>query len=192
MMSDHARRFFEVELRNERDGGVSPATIGSAIESANQAPTDVLDSWMGRMSVRGESANEAAGTLRSELANLRDRFGGGFRLQELLDLADQQPIEFICFKCGCHELEEVRTGVVIVSRVVGRLPGEQLFMYGDRNHTTNESAPHYRCGACQQHIADDQQEMNKLLDEVALKPLLMKPETTTHEPTNDSPANQPG
>jgi predicted RNA-binding Zn-ribbon protein involved in translation (DUF1610 family) len=164
MLSDHARRFFEVEIRNERGGGVSPATIGSAIDSAQQVPIDVLADWMGVVPTGGESATEAAEAFNSELSRLQDRFGSRFTLRELLDLADRQPIDFTCPNCGGHELEEVQTGVVIVSGVVGRLPGERLFVYGGHDEQTNEAAPYYRCAACRHGIADDPHEMHKLLD----------------------------
>ena len=37
--------FFAVEVRNEDDGGVSPATLASAFDSFVQAPDDVLSDW---------------------------------------------------------------------------------------------------------------------------------------------------
>ena len=94
MLSDHARRFCEVEIRNERDGGVSPATVGSAIDSAaRQAPTDVLADWLGLATpsahqLLSETSPESWGTqigaLRKELTRLQDRFGSEFRLQAAL------------------------------------------------------------------------------------------------------------
>lgn len=41
------KAFFKVEIRNEQHGGVSPATLESAIDSWNQAPDDVLARWCG-------------------------------------------------------------------------------------------------------------------------------------------------
>jgi hypothetical protein len=39
------RKFFAVELRNEDQGGIRPATLGSALGSWQQAPEDVLKQW---------------------------------------------------------------------------------------------------------------------------------------------------
>jgi hypothetical protein len=39
--------FFKVELRNQDAGGVTPATLTSAMSSFRQAPNDVLGSWFG-------------------------------------------------------------------------------------------------------------------------------------------------
>lgn len=41
------KRFFEVEIRNEKDGGVQPASIGSAKDSWLQAPQDIRAAWCG-------------------------------------------------------------------------------------------------------------------------------------------------
>ena len=38
--------FFQTEIRNEAEGGVSPATLGSAHESLCQAPMPVISDWM--------------------------------------------------------------------------------------------------------------------------------------------------
>lgn len=37
--------FFEVEIRNEKHGGISPATLASAMDSLLQAPADVIIEW---------------------------------------------------------------------------------------------------------------------------------------------------
>lgn len=44
--------FFEVEIRNEDEGGVSPATLFSAYDSLVQAPDDVIESWCDDDAVR--------------------------------------------------------------------------------------------------------------------------------------------
>ena len=44
-MMDDLRNFFEAEIRNERHGGVAPATVFSALDSLAQAPDYVLDEW---------------------------------------------------------------------------------------------------------------------------------------------------
>ena len=162
MLSDHARSFFEVEIRNEREGRVLPATLGSAIESAAQAPGDVMADWIGATGKR--RAKKAVAELLAELQRLQDQIGNRFGLQELLDMADQEPLGFTCSKCGQHELDEIQTDVIVISRVVGRAPGEWLFKYGDREYGTHKAAPYYRCAACKEHIADDDNQMHEILD----------------------------
>jgi len=49
-------KFFDDEIMNERNGGISPATLESAVDSLLQAPYDVLDGWLGR----GEHGRTAA------------------------------------------------------------------------------------------------------------------------------------
>lgn len=46
-ISEYLRAFFWVEIRNEKHDGVSPATLGSALDSWKQAPSDVLLDWCG-------------------------------------------------------------------------------------------------------------------------------------------------
>jgi hypothetical protein len=107
MLSGHARRFFEVEIRNKYIGGVSPATLGSALDSAAQAPEDVMADWIGAGGQR--RGRKAVAELRSGLEFLRDQFGNGFRLRELSDLPDLDALRFTCPSCGRHELEEIQT-----------------------------------------------------------------------------------
>jgi hypothetical protein len=162
MLSDYARSFFEVEICNERKGGVSPATLGSAIERAGQAPEDVMADWLGVTAKR--PARKAVAELLVELRGLQAEFGNRFRLQELLEMADQEPIRFTCPKCGRHELEEIQTDVIVISRVVGRIKGEWLFMYGNREYGADKAAPYYRCAACKELVADDDNQMHEILD----------------------------
>jgi hypothetical protein len=73
--------FFEVEIRNEDQGGVSPATIDSALDSLIQAPPDVIVEWCNEGTVRDESlVPEFVDSIR----HLRDHFGGNTTLEELL------------------------------------------------------------------------------------------------------------
>jgi hypothetical protein len=67
-LSDALVAFFHVEIRNEQEGGVAPATVESALDSFDQAPKYVLASWMdlgeygaGEMPDHVEHAVDAAG-----------------------------------------------------------------------------------------------------------------------------------
>lgn len=44
-LSEAMRNFFEVEVRNESEGGESPATLRSAYDSLQQAPDDIIVEW---------------------------------------------------------------------------------------------------------------------------------------------------
>lgn len=73
-MNDDLRRFFDAELANEADGGVSPSTISSAIDSLSQAPDDVVTRWMANDPVRSLIA----------LAQITDLVGTETELGDLL------------------------------------------------------------------------------------------------------------
>lgn len=45
IVSRNLKNLFEVEIRNERFGGISPSTVSSALDSFQQAPKKVLRSW---------------------------------------------------------------------------------------------------------------------------------------------------
>lgn len=47
------RSFFWAEIRNEDNGGVSPATLSSAFDSLTQAPDYVINGWFDRVPERG-------------------------------------------------------------------------------------------------------------------------------------------
>lgn len=68
---------FMVEIRNERFGGVSPATLGSCVDSLSQAPIDVLRSWF------DTDDEEIIGTM-IELAELCAWYGKDTQLREFL------------------------------------------------------------------------------------------------------------
>ena len=74
-LSIFARRFFEVESRNESDGGVSPATLASALDSLEQAPDYVVHDW----------SWTTPDMLRAELASLIDAHGSECSLADLMD-----------------------------------------------------------------------------------------------------------
>jgi hypothetical protein len=73
-------RFFEAEIRNERSGGVGPATLDSAVESLMLAPEDVIVSWCADESVTEATAQGFV----SSIIELRDRFGGHVELRALI------------------------------------------------------------------------------------------------------------
>jgi len=74
-LSIFARRFFEVEVRNESDGGVSPATLASALDSLEQTPDVVVHDWSGA----------TPDVLRAELASLIGAHGSECSLADLMD-----------------------------------------------------------------------------------------------------------
>lgn len=71
--SKNLHRFFEVEIGNEDHGGHRPSTLGSALDSLQQAPDDVLSDWSG-----GESRK----TLKSSLSALIAEHGENTLLEE--------------------------------------------------------------------------------------------------------------
>lgn len=44
-MTEKVAHLFYVEIANERNGGVSPATLASAIDSVSQAPDIMCEGW---------------------------------------------------------------------------------------------------------------------------------------------------
>lgn len=88
-LPEHLRAFFEVEIRNEREGGVSPATLGSALDSWDQAPDGVRESWCGfgpyADSEAGRMARvERMSEIRDEIAGLVSFYGADTVLATLL------------------------------------------------------------------------------------------------------------
>jgi len=83
-ISDYLKRFFEVEIRNERDGGVSPSTLGSALDSWQQAPPEIRMEWVGLdeeygpydglASVETNEIKETLGEIEAELKTLINKF----------------------------------------------------------------------------------------------------------------------
>jgi hypothetical protein len=63
------RNFLRVEIRNEDQGGVRPATLGSALDSWEQAPDDVLRNWCGN--------NASLKEVEAELRALVKKHGAG-------------------------------------------------------------------------------------------------------------------
>ena len=74
-LSNHAKRLFEVEIRNEDLGGVRPSTLGSAQDSLSQAPDDVVAEWTGT-NLNG---------ITQEMNELIKKYGNDELLQDLLD-----------------------------------------------------------------------------------------------------------
>jgi hypothetical protein len=73
-VKDALKSFFECEVRNEDDGGVSPATLGSAMDSWVQAPDDVLEDWCG-------GKTDLAG-VKKALQALIKKYGTSWRLTD--------------------------------------------------------------------------------------------------------------
>jgi hypothetical protein len=44
-MTENIRQLFYAEIANERDGGVSPATLFSTADSVHQAPDIMCEGW---------------------------------------------------------------------------------------------------------------------------------------------------
>jgi hypothetical protein len=59
--------FFNVEIRNEDEGGISPATLESALDSLRQAPDDVLESWCNEKVTRE--------LVKAEIQKILDTYG---------------------------------------------------------------------------------------------------------------------
>jgi len=78
-LSEAMSKFFNVEIRNEAQGGISPSTLGSAHDSIEQAPHDVLASWTGL-----SEQQITFGNFHSEFAELMLEFGEKVTLAELL------------------------------------------------------------------------------------------------------------
>lgn len=70
-------RLFEDKIRNEANGGVSPATLSSTIDSVTQMPADLLEGYT--------VAPSDVGALLVALLVLRDRLPGDTLLVDLLD-----------------------------------------------------------------------------------------------------------
>jgi hypothetical protein len=75
--SEGLRKFFGVEIRNEEQGGVRPATLYSALSSFIQAPVDVMQNWSGVEPIDQKE-------LQVELIGLCAAYGGDTELATLL------------------------------------------------------------------------------------------------------------
>jgi hypothetical protein len=80
MMTNATINFFEVEIRNEADGGISPSTLNSAWDSLQQAPEDVIIEWCDDNSV-----NDATGVkeFRDHIQWMHQKLGGETLLEDL-------------------------------------------------------------------------------------------------------------
>ncbi len=72
-------KFFWVEIRNEKMGGVSPATLRSATDSFSQAPLDVLSDWC-KIDMRESDRDR----LESELVRLVGDYSPDTHLEYIL------------------------------------------------------------------------------------------------------------
>ena len=71
--------FLAAEVRNEREGGTSPTTLATSVESLAQMPADVL------RDLNGGTAGADHGALTAELEGLISRFGWDFQVEEHVD-----------------------------------------------------------------------------------------------------------
>lgn len=75
-ISQSLRNFFEVEIRNENFGGVSPSTLNSASDSLFQAPDDVIADW---------AKTEDVAALKLEFNRVMLNLGGETKLEDILN-----------------------------------------------------------------------------------------------------------
>lgn len=75
-VNDDVTRLFEAEISNERNGGISPSTLSSTIDSVSQMPDDILREFC--------EGRDCANLLRS-LLMIRDLLPGDTQVGELLD-----------------------------------------------------------------------------------------------------------
>jgi hypothetical protein len=73
--------FFEVEIRNEQNGGQTPAILDSAVDSLNQAPNDVIIEWCNDGTVNDD---EGVNEFKQSIVSLVAEFGGSTTLDSLL------------------------------------------------------------------------------------------------------------
>jgi len=72
--------FFEVEIRNEAEGGDSPSTLRSAYDSLQQAPADVIVDWADDDTVTEDNVADFVQSVK----NLMDKYGEDCLLDDLL------------------------------------------------------------------------------------------------------------
>jgi len=77
-ISEGLKNFFWVEIRNEEQGGISPATLYSALDSWEQAPQDVLESWT------ETEGKEETDYIKKELKSLIKKHSGKTELEEAM------------------------------------------------------------------------------------------------------------
>lgn len=80
-LSQAAVRFFEVECRNECDGGTAPATLDSALGSLLQMSEDVLHGLNANLTAMKPDKKG----LEQELREYIKLFGGDTRLEYMLE-----------------------------------------------------------------------------------------------------------
>ncbi len=79
-VSPELKEFFGVEIRNERAGGISPATVGSACDSWRQAPDDICLEYCGL-----PADSHEIGRLTQELFMLLSTCGEDLPLSTLVE-----------------------------------------------------------------------------------------------------------
>jgi len=69
--------FLWAEIRNEDDGGISPTTLESALDSLEQMPDEVLEDLNADIKASGVDGD----ALRKELVGLIERLGPDFEVE---------------------------------------------------------------------------------------------------------------
>jgi hypothetical protein len=81
MLTNATVNFFQVEINNEADGGDSPSTLDSAVDSLQQAPDDVVVEWCNDDAVMDE---KGVGEFFTHVKNMREKLGSDTELEDLL------------------------------------------------------------------------------------------------------------
>jgi hypothetical protein len=81
MLTNATVNFFEVEIRNEENGGISPSTLDSAWDSLAQAPDDVIIEWCDDDTVNDETGVKE---FRDHIQFMHQKLGGDTLLDDLL------------------------------------------------------------------------------------------------------------
>jgi len=73
-MNKTTLNFFKAEIRNEKNGGISPSNLSSALDSLNQYPKDyfILDFGLTKS------------LMKQRLKNLIKKYGGNTKLEGFL------------------------------------------------------------------------------------------------------------
>lgn len=81
-ISENLKNIFEVEIRNEDLGGVSPSTLESALDSVLQAPYNIVAEWAKAKDTKDQLIRRNA---IAEIRRLIKKYGGVKELKELID-----------------------------------------------------------------------------------------------------------
>lgn len=77
------KKFFCIELENEQAGGDSPSTLGSAYDSLQQAPDDVIIAWCVDDTIKNR---ESVAHFSQSILALREKYGADTYLLDVMPL----------------------------------------------------------------------------------------------------------